>query len=149
MQVSKHPAYNCWKKMRDRCNNPNNCNFKYYGGVGVRVCERWDDFEAFIADIGPRPTAQHSIDRKDSSGNYEPGNCRWATTAEQNRNKRTVQRLKVGGAELISTHIAEIIGVHRTYVTKMARSGLTLDGILAKFGYEVVPISALRLSKSG
>lgn len=73
--------------MRQRCNNPKNPKYKDYGGRGVKVCERWNDFALFLEDMGERPTG-YSIDRKDVNGNYEPNNCRWATAKEQRANQR-------------------------------------------------------------
>lgn len=73
--------------MRARCNAEKRPDFKYYGGRGIRVCERWDDFAAFTADVGERPRGL-TLDRRDVNGNYEPGNCRWATWKEQRRNRR-------------------------------------------------------------
>lgn len=85
----------CWRSLKQRCFNPRDKDYKYYGGRGITVCARWCDgehgksgFQCFVEDMGPKPSAAHSIDRIDSNGNYESGNCRWATASEQNRNRR-------------------------------------------------------------
>lgn len=82
------PEYSTWISMRNRCNNPKNHAYSYYGGRGISVCERWNDYANFIADMGPRPSPTHSIDRENNDGNYEPSNCRWATKTEQAANQR-------------------------------------------------------------
>lgn len=79
-------TYDIWVLMRQRCNNPKAKGFRYYGGRGITVCQRWDSFEAFLNDMGERPPGL-TLDRIEADGNYEPGNCRWATWETQNRNK--------------------------------------------------------------
>lgn len=86
------PEYRAWCAMRTRCTNPRVRCWPNYGGRGIRVCGRWQTFEHFLADllasIGRRPSRRHSIDRIDVNGHYAPGNIRWATAAQQNRNRR-------------------------------------------------------------
>jgi hypothetical protein len=80
------PEYSVWEGMHYRCSNPNAAYWHIYGGKGVSVCARWRDFANFYADMGPRPSTQYSIERLESSGDYEPGNCVWATPREQSNN---------------------------------------------------------------
>lgn len=80
--------YWIWLSMKQRCDNPRTKQYKYYGGRGIKVCERWRDYSTFIADIGPRPSRAHSLDRyPNPDGHYEPGNVRWATMLEQRHNR--------------------------------------------------------------
>jgi hypothetical protein len=79
-----------WLDLRNRCRNPGVHNYDRYGARGITVCERWDVFENFLADMGPRPGKGYSVERIDNDGNYEPSNCKWATKHEQNRNRRGV-----------------------------------------------------------
>lgn len=89
MRKRDYPEYSCWLHMIQRCTNPKRNSFRNYGGRGIAVCEKWrNSFEAFRADVGPRPSAEHSLDRINNDGNYEPGNVRWATRKEQQANSR-------------------------------------------------------------
>jgi hypothetical protein len=76
--------------MRYRCNNPNHHAYENYGGRGITVCSRWDNFENFLQDMGPRPSLEYTLDRIENNGNYEPNNCKWATALEQRHNRRDV-----------------------------------------------------------
>lgn len=112
--------------MRVRCNNPNDENYKYYGGRGVKVCERWDSFANFLSDMGARPEGT-TIDRVDPNGDYTPENCRWSTVAEQNRNKRTVRKFVVDGKEYLMKDIAAMIGRDRSGIGKLIRKGVPMS----------------------
>lgn len=81
------PEYKIWKGMWQRCANPKNKRFMHYGGRGISVCERWSDFALFFADMGRRPSLEHSIDRTDNNGDYAPSNCAWRTREEQMANR--------------------------------------------------------------
>jgi hypothetical protein len=96
--MTDSPTYKVWENMRTRCSNPNRKQWKDYGGRGIKVCDRWQQsFEAFLSDMGERPSSKHTIERKDTNGNYEPGNCIWATMQEQNWNRREHHNLTIEG----------------------------------------------------
>lgn len=103
-------VYRIWSKMLSRCRDANNTNFRNYGGRGISVCERWYDFESFYSDMGD-PPHRGSIDRIDSNGNYEPGNCRWSNFHDQSRNKRTTVNLTYRGVTMCLKDWADKLGL--------------------------------------
>jgi hypothetical protein len=91
-------AYRSWLAMKSRCSNPRVTQYEDYGGRGITVCDRWNEsFDAFLEDMGDKPTPRHQIDRIDVEGNYEPSNCRWVTSQTNNNNKRSNRLLTFDG----------------------------------------------------
>lgn len=109
--MSRTRTSKSWEGMRQRCNNSNNADFPRYGGRGIRVCERWDEsFDNFFADMGECPAGM-SIERIDNDGNYEPGNCRWASKREQASNRRTSRFVTAHGMTLTIKEWATLLGL--------------------------------------
>jgi len=109
MRMALPREYCAWAEMKSRCSNPRHRIYRLYGGRGITVCERWQDsYDAFIADMGPRPSPDHSIDRIDNNGNYEPSNCRWATKAMQARNRSNARTTTHNGVKMKLCDIYEI-----------------------------------------
>lgn len=108
---SRTTEHTVWLGMKQRCTDPNYPAYKHYGGRGISVCSRWDDFEMFLADMGPRPDGM-TLDRyPDVNGNYEPGNCRWSTAKQQANNKRNNQVFQLHGKEMTVSEISDLTGV--------------------------------------
>lgn len=105
------PTYRSWKSMRNRCNNPNGRDYHRYGGRGIKVCPRWDEFANFLADMGEKPDG-YSIERLDPNGDYEPANCTWIPHKDQSKNQQRTKRYPFRGEELLVREIAETLGVH-------------------------------------
>jgi hypothetical protein len=115
--------YEVWKSLRQRCFNPHKANFRDYGGRGIKVCERWESFSNFLADMGPPPTPAHSIDRVNNDGDYEPANCRWATIAEQCNNTRANVVFESGGKRMTMSQWARASGIGLTTIHGRLRRG--------------------------
>lgn len=116
--LARTRIYNTWRHMIQRCTLRTNHAFPQYGGRGIRVCKRWLKIENFVADMGPRPAGK-SIDRIDNNGNYEPGNCRWASPKQQRRNTRKTRVISFRGKTQCMADWAADIGI--TPTTLLAR----------------------------
>ena len=105
--------YSTWSSTKQRCENRNSRAYAAYGGRGIAMCERWrTSFSAFLEDMGPRPSKEHSLDRIDNDGDYSPENCRWAISKEQNRNTRQNRQITFGGVTKTLSEWAEDVGIH-------------------------------------
>lgn len=124
--------YKSWRAMKARCYVLTTPCYGNYGGRGVTVCEEWrNSFEAFYSHVGPKPSAQHSIDRINNSGNYEPGNVRWATRKEQQRNKRTNVLATINGETRCVTEWLETLPISApTAWNRINQRGMTPEEAL-------------------
>lgn len=123
------PTYRCWANMRARC-SPNSKDFAYYGARGIRVCEAWESFEVFFHDMGEMPPGSQ-LDRIDNNGNYEPGNCRWASRIEQARNKRSNHKLSLHGETLTIAEWSERTGINFQTISSRVATGWTVEEALS------------------
>jgi hypothetical protein len=129
--LSKTAEYKVWAGIKRRCLNPNDASFPAYGGSGVTVCDRWaSSFEAFLADVGSRPSASHTIERADNAKGYEPGNCRWASRTEQNRNKGNNRVVEFRGVRRTVSEWAALVGVGASTLQWRLAHGWAADDAL-------------------
>lgn len=110
-------TYNSWRNMKARCQNPKNHKYPIYGGRGITVCDNWQTFAGFYADMGDCPD-DHSIDRIDNDGNYEPGNCRWATVEQQMSNQSTNRMLNFDGKTQTLAQWSRDIGINPITISR-------------------------------
>ena len=126
-----HPLYYTWASMRNRCNNSNFKQWAAYGGRGIGICPEWDSFAQFAADMGPKPSPLHSIDRIDNDLGYSPENCRWATKKEQQRNRRNAVFVDVEGVRHRLLDIVEQTGIKPDTIAERANAGMSMADILS------------------
>lgn len=125
--LSASPTYQSWCGIKQRCNNPNNSFYHYYGGRGIVMCDRWlNSFENFLVDMGRKPKGM-TIDRIDNNGHYEPSNCRWSTRKEQANNRRINRVYTIYGKELNLTQISELFGIHRNTLDQRLAKGMSIE----------------------
>lgn len=116
------PTYHSWAGMKARCLNPLHRAYRDYGGRGITVCDRWLSFDNFLADMGEKPTGL-SIDRIDLNGSYFPGNCRWATTSQQSRNKRNNRIITSEGESRTIAEWSELLSIHPATISDRLQQG--------------------------
>jgi len=122
--------YRLWRSMLGRCENPNGHAYKLYGGRGIKVCERWHDFLSFLADMGERPRGC-TLDRIDNDGNYEPGNCRWATPKQQGRNRANNRMLTFRGETRCIAEWADMLPLKDSAIRGRLKKGWTPEQALS------------------
>lgn len=128
--------YKAWQSMMLRTGNSNTRSFPRYGGRGITVCDRWlNSFEAFLEDMGQRPSSEHSIDRIDNNGNYEPTNCRWATRSEQQNNRAVSRHLVVHGVKKSLPEWAREVGIHSKTIHERLRRGWSDEDAVMRPAY--------------
>jgi len=108
---SMTPEYRSWSSLRNRCNNPRNSAYSRYGGRGIKCDPAWDSFEAFLIDMGERPSPKHSLDRIDNEKGYSKNNCRWATKQEQSSNRQHIRMIKWEGTLHTLSQLAWYVGI--------------------------------------
>jgi len=130
--ANKIPEYQTWISIKRRCYSENHIKYKNYGARGIKVCQEWkDSFESFLNDMGAKPTSKHSIDRIDVNGNYEPGNCRWATISEQANNKTTTRLIEFEGVKYSMRNLAIKLNCKYTRLqTLYVRQGRSMNEII-------------------
>lgn len=117
------PEYQAWAAAKKRCGNPRDAGYHNYGGRGIWMCQAWvESFEVFWADMGPRPQGC-SLDRIDANGNYEPGNCRWATRVQQANNTRASRRVVLDGESVTVAEASRIAGIDPSLVYGRLNNG--------------------------
>lgn len=130
--LSDTPEFSTWTDIKTRCYNTNIKAFKDYGGRGIRVCDRWlSSFDDFLVDMGKRPSKNHSIDRINNDGNYEPGNCRWATRKEQAVNKRNTVVVEIDGVIKNLQEWSREYDITPSTIYLRIRAGVTGTALLA------------------
>jgi len=127
----RSPTYSCWAHMLQRCNNHKDSEFHNYGARGITVCQRWCDFRNFLADMGEKPKGR-SIERINNAKGYRPGNCVWATPAQQQRNTRRNIRVQVDGETLVLMDAAQRLGISANALYQRIYRGWSGDRLLER-----------------
>lgn len=141
--MSNTPEYQIWVGMKRRCFDVKKDNYSKYGGRGIAVCDRWMSFINFYADMGPRPSNKHSIERQNVNGNYEPGNCYWATLIEQANNKRNNVVFSIDGQNISRMDLCRKYNINRVTLKDRLKKGMALKEAL------IVPVRKTKIYFNG
>ena len=126
-------VYHIWESMKARCQNPNAANYAKYGGRGIAVCDRWQSFENFHADMGEPPSEQHSLDRRDSAGDYTLDNCRWASLETQSQNRASAINLTFQNETHCVAEWSRRLGVGDSTIRERLRHGWSVENALSTY----------------
>lgn len=142
---TRTPTYVCWRNMKARCLNSNDTSYENYGQRGIKVCNRWlDNFENFLEDMGEKPSSCHSIERIDVDGDYEPANCKWATSSEQARNYRRNVHIEHNGRRQCVKDWASELGMHQSVLRYRLKAGWSINQAFytpVRLGNKILPCS--------
>lgn len=127
----KTSEWNIWQAIRQRCTNPNNPDYKNYGGRGIGLCERWEEFSSFLADMGEKPDG-YSIERVDLNKHYEPSNCKWIPIGEQSRNRRMNKTIVVNGEPMLMIDAAKAVGIKYATLKRRVAKGWPQEKLFQK-----------------
>lgn len=128
--MTGHPAWVTWQNMKSRCSNPKDKDWRNYGARGISVCERWASFDAFWQDMGPTYAEGLTLERRGNSGNYEPGNCTWATRKAQANNTRRSVFIETPAGRMTVSQAADRYGVKRVTLAQRLRLGWPMEKAL-------------------
>lgn len=135
-RTKKKPTveYKTWSSMRDRCLNPNNPMYKWYGERGIKICQRWDSYHNFLEDMGKRPEGL-SLDRRDNDGDYTPENCRWASAKQQSMNRRGIKSVTIDGIEDSVNGHCKRLGLNQSTISgRINRGWSVISALKTKVG---------------
>lgn len=132
-------TYSSWASMFSRCSdNPKRDKYKYYAARGITICERWTDFNNFMTDMGERPSRNHTIERIDNNGNYEPSNCKWATKGEQARNTSRNITLSFDGKSMVVSEWARFLGIEQSTIFNRYHRGFPIEKVLSTINLQTL-----------
>lgn len=131
--MSNSAEYLAWRNAKSRCTNPKDGNYHQYGGRGIEMCDRWlNSFANFYDDMGPKPSPEHSLDREEVDGDYDPDNCRWATKEEQDNNKQDSVHYELEGQKLTVPQLARMFNINKHTLKDRLEKGMAVKDAISQ-----------------